>query len=353
MSPLLSLLRDASLADTFTSTEWTIALSHARRTRMLPKLDTRLRADNRIATVPSTVNEVLDGIRNYVDYVHRRLRYEVSMLEALAADVDFPVVLLKGSAYIVTGAPCAPGRTVRDIDILVSRDHLDSMEKALRERGWGYKEDLTSYDESYYRTLSHELPPMRHPEFDFELDVHHSVIAPTHRYSVDMEAVLQEIVPVPGSAFFVLGAEDQIIHSATHLLTAEEFERGLRDLHDIHELVTALSARGTSADDILARARDVGLYEPVHQALGACRTHFGLVGRESSTLEGDTDHRISRKLVAWSLSHLLFDERGAPNVAKRIAAAYIWMRAQAMRMPWYTLLRHTCMKLTQRLKPEL
>lgn len=320
---------------------------------MLPKLDTRLRADNRIATAPDTVREVLDGIRNYVDYIHRRLRYEVAQLESLAADVDFPVVLLKGSAYIVTGAPCAPGRTVRDIDILVAREHLDTMENTLHAQGWGYKEDLTSYDESYYRTLSHELPPMRHPEFDFELDVHHSVIAPTHRYSVDMDAVLQEIVPVPGSAFFVLGEVDQIVHSATHLLTAEEVERGLRDLHDIQELAAALAARQISADDILSRARDVGLYEPVHQALTACRTHFGPRYQENATFLEDGDHRISRKLVAWSLRHLLFDERGAPSYAKRLAAAYVWMRAQAMRMPWYSLLRHTYMKFSQRLKPEL
>ncbi|MEL7046818.1 MAG: nucleotidyltransferase family protein, partial [Pseudomonadota bacterium] len=212
---------------------------------------------------------------------------------------------------------------------------------------------LRSYDESYYRTLSHELPPMRHPEFDFELDVHHSVIAPTHRYSVDMDAVLREIVPVPGSAFFVLGEVDQIVHSATHLLTAEEFERGLRDLHDIQELATSLATREINADDILSRARDVGLYDPVHPAHTASRTHFGPGCQGKSTLPEDGNHRLSRKLVAWSLRHLLFDEKGAPSNAKRLAAAYIWMRAQALRMPWYSLLRHTYMKLGQRLKPEL
>ncbi|MEL7047221.1 MAG: hypothetical protein AAGL66_19735, partial [Pseudomonadota bacterium] len=92
---------------------------------MLPKLDTRLRVDDRIATAPDTVREVLDGIRNYVDYIHCRLRYEVAQLESLAADVDFPVVLLKGSAYIVTGAPCAPGRTVRDIEMVSRNEYVD------------------------------------------------------------------------------------------------------------------------------------------------------------------------------------------------------------------------------------
>ena len=59
---------------------------------------------------------------------------EVAALSELCTD-DFPVVLLKGGAYLLQEQAIAVGRFVSDVDLLVPRDHLRTMEHRLRSAG--------------------------------------------------------------------------------------------------------------------------------------------------------------------------------------------------------------------------
>jgi len=341
VSALLALLRGEA-RDALTGEEWNGLLGHARRARMLPRLETSLRGTPLLSEAPRAARDVLESARIYTDYIQQRLRFEVERLGLLCEGLDFPVILLKGAAYIATGGAAAAGRVVRDIDILVRRKHLDHLEEHLRRRGWAFKETLTDYDEYYYRELSHELPPLRHADFDFELDVHHSLLVPTHRLRADVDAVFDGLEAVPGSPFFVLDARDQLIHSATHLLTGEEISRGLRDLHDISLLARSLQARGTDAAAILQRATDLGLREPTFDALHACARHLGIEGAD--VLEARDARSIARRSIAWGLDQLAFVDNEFESPAQRLARGLIWTRAQATRMPLGTLLRHTAYK---------
>ena len=63
---------------------------------------------------------------------------------------------------------------------------------------------ISPYDDRYYRTWAHELPPLRHRERGVELDLHHNLLMATARSRPSAELLLADAVPVPGSRFHVL-----------------------------------------------------------------------------------------------------------------------------------------------------
>ena len=100
-----------------------------------------------------------------------------------------PIVLLKGTAYVMADLPPARGRMLGDLDLMVPRDRIDEVERTLIAAGW-LSAELNDYDQRYYREWTHEIPPLRHPDRDTEVDIHHTIVASTSRALVDAAALL-------------------------------------------------------------------------------------------------------------------------------------------------------------------
>jgi hypothetical protein len=349
---LTSVLTRPETVREYGSTELNRLLSQARRASMMAKLDACLHDAQLVPTLPAVAQAVLEGSRVYVAYLQRRLDFELSALARSTADLPFPIVLLKGAAYFAAQNPAARGRGVRDIDILVARKHLPALEARLQQHGWRPKDNLSSYDDHYYRDLSHELPPLRHPEHDFELDVHHNVLPPVHRLSADIEAFLAAAVPLDDWPFHVPAGPDQLIHSAIHLTLGDDFQSGLRDLHDISLLAGELARSGIGAGQILERAAALGITQATADALNACARHFGDI---MGTDDGPCDRAgtLPRRLMAWAIDQTVFNDAPDGNVASAAARAVIWWRAQYLRMPVRTLISHALRKSLQRSPPEV
>src|SRR6476469_4270169 len=89
------------------------------------------------------------------------------------------------------------------------------------------------YDQRYYRTWMHELPPMQHVKRGSVIDVHHTIVPPTSGTRLNAAALFDAATPLPeASPFLVLAPPDMVIHSATHLFNNEDMAHGLRDLTD-------------------------------------------------------------------------------------------------------------------------
>ena len=78
----------------------------------------------------------LESAATLVARQERELRWEVAQIGVALAATCVPVVLLKGSAYVMAGLAAAQGRMMSDIDILVPRDRLAAVESALMMKGW-------------------------------------------------------------------------------------------------------------------------------------------------------------------------------------------------------------------------
>ena len=228
--------------------------------------------------VPPRPREHLEAAR-IVALRHRRLTgYEVERIRSDLAGLGLPLILLKGAAYAMAGLPSGRGRLFSDIDILVPKDDLDAVERALMLHGWASAHH-DAYDERYYRTWMHELPPMVHLRRGNAIDVHHAILPETAPVRPDPALLRAAARPIPGElgalGVYTLCPHDMFLHSAVHLFFGGEFDQGLRDLFDLHRLALHFGAEPGFWDGLVARAEALELTRPMFYALRYISRTFG------------------------------------------------------------------------------
>lgn len=349
MKALSAVLAQPSQVADYAAVQWQALLTEARQAQMIDRLRSVLAREAPDVALPPVVADVFEGTGRYVTYLQQRARYEVSQLVATAETVDYPVVLLKGAAYIVEAIPAGEGRVLSDIDILVPHGALAQAEGHLRGAGWRFTEELSDYDNYYYRQLAHELPPMRRPGGKFELDVHHGILQPTHRLRPDSSRWFEELQPLAGTPFFRLSRRDQVLHSATHLFMSDELRGGLRDLHDI----VLLCQLGESEQpdfwaQLMQRAQEQDLRRPLHYALYCARRAMGL--KVPDAMDAVAEHLRPRDPGA-RFAEKLFLSRLLSLPTSRLAGVadtLLYWRSHWIRMPPLLLLRHLARKAASR-----
>jgi len=268
----------------------------------------------------------------------RDSRWEARDAARLVGGRGYPVVLLKGAAYVVAGLPAAEGRSVGDLDILVPREAIGDAESRLRAGGWApLKTD--AYDDAYYRQWMHELPPLAHLDRGSVIDVHHTILPLTARLRPDATALLADAVPV-GGELHVLSPPDMVLHSVAHLFYDGDFDGGIRNLWDIHRLLTDFGAQPDFWTRVGARAERHQLVVPLARALRFAREFFGtrvdpaLAGRPSAL-----DGLVRARLLAR-------DEWGMPT--RPLVRRALYVRSHWLRMPPALLARHLFRKWRMR-----
>ena len=108
------------------------------------------------------------------------------------------------------------------------------MQKCIRS-----SQERDEYEQYYYREWSHELPPLRHTERGTVVDLHHNILPTTARLKPEARKLIQWSQPMPDSSgFHTLCPEDTILHRAAHLFFDGDLQNSLRELLDIHELIS-------------------------------------------------------------------------------------------------------------------
>jgi hypothetical protein len=115
----------------------------------------------------------------------------------------------------------------------------------------------------YYYEWSHEVPPMTHPAYHFELDLHHNIVPPVAHASVDPARLMERLLPSCWPGWQVLDAADQVLHSAAHLFWDSELRDRLRDLVDLDGLLRLFGQEEAFWPRLVARAGEMGLGEPL------------------------------------------------------------------------------------------
>ncbi|WP_291145042.1 nucleotidyltransferase family protein, partial [Hydrogenophaga sp.] len=226
MHPSLHLLTqslfDHRAAAQLSPGQWDLVIRLARRADVLGRMASTIGRHGAMAKLPVEVTRHLRSSMLLADRQHEEIRHEVRRLQGLFAPMQLPLILLKGAAYVIGELDAGHGRMVSDIDILVPRDRLADAESALMRAGWvSTKSD--AYDQHYYRTWMHELPPLRHMRRGTVLDVHHALVPLTGSLASGSDAILAAAVPVPGWANVrTLAPADMVLHSAAHLFTEGE-----------------------------------------------------------------------------------------------------------------------------------
>jgi hypothetical protein len=142
------------------------------------------------------------------------------------------LIFLKGAAYSMCGGVVGEGRIYSDIDILVPQKDIKACEKRLIINGW-YGDEISDYDDKYYRKWAHEIPPMTHGRRGTIIDIHHNIVPLISKSSLNVDLLLEhkeEIAP----GIYVLSASAQLVHAAIHLFRNEDYIGSFRDLTDLY-----------------------------------------------------------------------------------------------------------------------
>ncbi|MDN3919518.1 nucleotidyltransferase domain-containing protein [Roseateles violae] len=327
--------------------DWELLLGQARRAGLLARLALRLEAaDGGLAALPEAPARLLRASLAIVERQRHEVLAELAQLRRALRGLDGPVVLLKGAAYQLAGLPPARGRLFSDVDLLVERSHLLRAEGLLFAAGW-ISQERDAYNQRYYRQWMHEIPPLEHVQRHSVVDLHHTIAPPTSRFRIDAAKLFERIRPIGASGFHMLAPEDMVLHSAAHLYQEGEFDRGLRDLLDLDDLLEHFGREPGFWPGLLARAAELGLGEPLFLLLDQrCR----LFGRRPPA---DCTPALAAlrpgPLRRWALGRLLRlalrpHHPSCDDAASRAARWLLYVRSHRLRMPLHLLLPHLLRK---------
>ncbi|MCW5654653.1 nucleotidyltransferase family protein [Hydrogenophaga sp.] len=247
--------------------DWDLLIRQGRQADLLARLGGRAQASGQWDALPASPRRHLASAMMLAARQHRELRHEVVQVARALEPIGVPTVLLKGAAYTMAGLDASVGRMVSDVDILVPRERLAEVESALMMAGW-VSMNRDAYDQRYYRTWMHELPPLKHMRRGTVLDVHHAIMPLSARLKPDSHLLLAAARPLPADPRIrVLSEPDMVLHSAAHLFHEGDLELGLRGLVDLDALLREFEATPNFWPGLVERAEHMQLEWPLHQAL--------------------------------------------------------------------------------------
>lgn len=342
---LLSLvLREPELTINFQLCEWDLLVRQARKADLLSRLRYLLNDRGLLSNIPSAPARHLESAHVFALAHERGVLWEIECIRRALSNSGEPIILLKGAAYVMAKLPAGQGRIFHDIDFMVPKEKLDSVEQALLYQGWRSMH-VDAYDQQYYRQWMHELPPLIHYKRQSVLDVHHNILPETARLHPDPRKLIAAANRLEDkNDLKVLAPVDMVLHSATHLFHDGELENGLRDLVDLDSLLRHFS----EADDgfwekLIRRAMDMDLIRPFFYTL---RYTEHILGTPIPEFVKDKAQQTEPNGgLVWLMDHLFLrglkpDHPSCRDCFTGIAQGILYIRSHYLRMPFHLLIPH-------------
>ena len=355
MRALVGALKEPLGAGSLSEAGWSALLATARNHNLIGALAARLHGAGVVA--PPRAQRHLVGALQLAARQRLSVQWEAHQLHLALAEAQVPVVLLKGAAYVMAShePPLGDGRMFGDIDVLVPRPALDAVEAALMLHGWASAK-ADPYDQRYYRQWMHEIPPMQHLRRGTVIDVHHTILPLTARNAPDPAQIIARAAPVPGlPALRVPAPEDLVVHSITHLVHEGELHNGLRDLYDIHSMLTRFGTEPGFWQRLLASGAGNDLVGPLVLGLRLVMAVFetAVPAEVLATLDAQAAPHWRRRWWPAVYAQAMRPENDEEaGMAAALARQWIYIRSHALRMPLPLLVRHLSVKAWKGLWPE-
>jgi hypothetical protein len=342
-SLLVAVLREPALLATLPLPGWELLLRQAGAANLTLTLRQLVVDHGLLEAVPAQPRAHLEWVRVIGERHGSAVRFEVAQIARALEDTGLPLLLLKGAAYAMAGLPAGRGRLFTDVDILVPKARLDEVEAALMLAGWAAS-GLDDYDQRYYREWMHELPPMQHMQRGNSIDVHHAILPETARARPDPAKLRAAAVAVDGHpGLVVLAPVDMVLHGAVHLFYDGEFDKGLRDLFDIHRLLLHFGPTPGFWEALPVRACELELARPLFYALRYSARVFGtpVPPEAQRAVAGGRPNRVLLALMDALFERALQpDHESCADRWTLLARFLLYVRGNWLRMPPLLLARH-------------
>lgn len=328
---------------------WLALLIRARQGGVVRRLAALSEEAGIVDRLPAAVQRRFAVERLLIERNRTEIGFELYCVERALEHVDAPVVLLKGAAYLAGDLPLARRRVCSDLDLMVPKAWLGMVESALLAAGW-QRAELTPYDDRYYRTWMHELPPLLHPDRGIPVDLHHTIYPPTGRYAPSPDALFEAAVPIGDTRLSALCPADMVLHCGLHLFS-EGFINGLSDLMDLHDLLQHFGDNEEFWDRLVARARRQGLERVLYYVLRYTRIVLGAAvpPRVAPAAErGAPPVALGVLMDALFRSALVPADPARRQPGRAVAVWLLYLRSHWLRMPMRLLAPHLCRKALRR-----
>lgn len=323
--------------------DWDLLLRQAGNANLTAALGALLCERGLLEACPAQVREHFAWWQVVARRHRQAVRYEVAMIAAALQPLGVPVILLKGAAYAMADLPMAAGRLFSDIDIMLPKAVLNHAEAALMLRGW-VASHHDAYDQRYYRQWMHELPPMQNLRRGTVIDIHHAILPQTAAVWPDPDKLRGAAIGLAGSdQLQVFAPPDMLLHSAVHLFHEGEFEHGLRDLFDLHRLLTQFGTAPGFWEALPGRARELQVERFLFYALRYSSKLFGTAvpAQVMAAAAGGSPPRPQLLLMDALFERALLPQHAScAGALSWPARALLYLRGNWLRMPPLMLARH-------------
>jgi hypothetical protein len=327
----------------FTPRQWQQLVLILRHQQLLACYSLKFKQEGIFENIPTQTQRHFLNADVLAKNHQKQVVFEASELQRELGNNQQYLIFLKGAGYTLSGAPVGESRICNDIDLLADKKSIDGMEKRLCLFGW-LSEELTEYDEKYYRKWAHEIPPLRHGKRGTMIDVHHNIVPIISGRHVDADKFATNSVTTE-DGFQILSFAAMTLHSLIHLFFNEEVKKGYRDLIDLHILITTNNNKAFWFELItLAKETDFGL-----ELFLACRyTHNILQTKIPDFVQDEIN-----LFCPWNIMFLdfIYEKTLKPNHPTSkpkyfaIAEFAVLLRGHFQKMPLHILIYHLSSKV--------
>ena len=159
-----------------------------------------------------------------------------SILQALQ-QAAIPVIVLKGAALAPLIYQDISHRPMRDVDLLVRKEDLDSADQVLQ--AFHYVPNETYHSQAWYRAHLHHLAPYIAQDGSLALELHHDIIPPHTLVYIPIDDLWKRsrCTQITSMQTRIFAPEDLLLHLCLHLAYTDRFLGKLRDLGDIAKII--------------------------------------------------------------------------------------------------------------------
>lgn len=330
------------------TSQWRDLILVARAHSLLPRVASILliNADNQFHIPPKVHAHLVASIRHETLF-HNQVKNEVKFVNTkISGALNRKLIVLKGAGYVVADSSAAKGRIFSDIDLLVLKDDIPKVERALHL--FGFVSDTDSeYDQKYYREWAHEIPPLRHFQRGTVLDVHHNIIPVVSGRAPNIDFFLSSTMETEYGVE-VLRPAAMFLHSAIHLFFSEEFTNGFRDLSDLSLLLDEIVDDDDEVNYLFELAYNTGFENEVFLAFRYLERvfHKQVSADITQNFKLPIPEGFKLALNDFIFGKVLAANHRLVNVKFRGIAEWLaFVRGHLLKMPFNILVKHTASKL--------
>jgi len=186
--------------------------------------------------------EILQQLRDsFLRFAAKNMRiyHQLSQLLTLLQENEVKVIALKGAHLAEEVYGNIDLRNMSDVDLMVRREDLGTVEKLFIELGYG-SANRPSVEE---QMRCHHLVPFITRQ-GLPLEVHWTITRPSSPFKIDVDELWRRARPatIAGVDALVLSPEDLLVHLSLHGFFQHQFEMGLKTFCDVRETILHYSA---------------------------------------------------------------------------------------------------------------